>query len=441
MQEYFYEIGERLTGMLRGREVYTCSFSAEESDFVRFNHGRIRQAGAVIQRYLSLDLIEGRRHASAALTLSGELEEDEARLRAAVESLRAQRHELPEDPFLLYATEVQSSERRRENHLPDSAWAVCRARQAGGRGGDLVGVYAAGGVHAGFANSFGQRNWFTAYSFNLDWSNYVGGDRAVKSSHAGFEWNDQEFERKLDAAGEQLAALARPPRDIRPGRYRVFLAPAAMDELVGILCWGGFGLRAHRTKTTPLLRMVEEGAQLSEAVSFVENTEESVAPHFQEAGFIRPPRVPLISGGSYQACLVSPRSAVEFGASTNGASAGESPLSVDMAPGGLPLERVLGALQTGVYVGNLHYLNYSDRSACRTTGMTRFATFWVENGRIQAPLEVMRFDETVYRMLGTRLVDLTAERELILDPLTYGQRSTRSARLPGALIEDFTFTL
>ena len=99
------------------------------------------------------------------------------------------------------------------------------------------------------------------------------------------------------------------------------------------------------------------------------------------------------------------------------------------------------ALGSGIYVGNLWYSNFSDRTACRTTGMTRFATFWVENGEIVAPLEVMRFDETLYRMLGANLVGLTRERETILDPGTYYERSTDSARLPGALIDDFTFTL
>jgi predicted Zn-dependent protease len=73
--------------------------------------------------------------------------------------------------------------------------------------------------------------------------------------------------------------------------------------------------------------------------------------------------------------------------------------------------------------------------------MTRFATFWVEHGKLAAPLEVMRFDETVYRMLGENLVGLTAEREWIVDAGTYSQRSTSSTRLPGALVADFTLTL
>jgi predicted Zn-dependent protease len=112
-----------------------------------------------------------------------------------------------------------------------------------------------------------------------------------------------------------------------------------------------------------------------------------------------------------------------------------------MAAGSLPREAVLTQLDTGVYINNVWYLNYSDRSACRLTGMTRFATLWVENGVIQAPLNVMRFDESIYHMLGEHLLDLTAERELILDASTYHCRSTSSSRLPGALVEDFTFTL
>jgi len=102
---------------------------------------------------------------------------------------------------------------------------------------------------------------------------------------------------------------------------------------------------------------------------------------------------------------------------------------------------VLRRLDTGVYINNVWYLNYSDRAACRITGLTRFATFWVEQGVIQAPLTVMRFDETLYRMLGENLLGLTAERDLLLDPSTYYARSTSSGRTPGALVQDFTFTL
>jgi predicted Zn-dependent protease len=263
----------------------------------------------------------------------------------------------------------------------------------------------------------------------------------VKASYAGTHWNAAELERRVSSATEQLAVLARPPRALRPGRYRVYLAPAALYEILGILSWGGFGLRAHRTKTTPLIKMVEAGAHLHPSVQILENTADGIAPDFQDAGFIRPERVTLVDGGGYSECLVSPRSAAEYGVATNGASASEMPTSIEVGAGSIAPDAVLRELHTGLYVSNLWYLNFSDRTACRTTGMTRFATFWVEGGVIQSATEVMRFDETIYRMLGENLIGLGAEREFILDPGSYFQRSTDSARLPGVLVDDFTLTL
>lgn len=440
MQDYFHGLADALQGLLQGDEVFTCNFAAEDSDFVRFNRGEVRQAGTVVQRSLALDLIEGQRHAAGTVTLTGDLDLDRARLAELVRDLRDKRAVLPEDPYLLYATEARTSEQVMPGQLPDRDAAVAEIQKAAG-GRDLVGLYAAGGIHAGFASSLGQRNWYSSTSYNLDWSFYSHRDKAVKSSYAGFTWDPAAFERKVSWAAEQLGVLAHPARRIEPGRYRVYLAPAALYELVGMLCWGGFGLKAHRTKQTPLLRMVEGEARMSPEVTILEHTAAGVAPDFQEQGFARPDRVPLIEGGRYRECLVSPRSAREYGVPTNGATAAEAPESVDIAPGALPQGEVLERLGTGVYVSNLWYLNYSDRSACRTTGMTRFATFWVENGRIQAPLDVMRFDETAYRVLGDNLVGLTAEQEMILDSDTYFSRSTKSGRLPGALVEDFTFTL
>jgi len=180
---------------------------------------------------------------------------------------------------------------------------------------------------------------------------------------------------------------------------------------------------------------------MSPMVTIAENTKDGVAPNFQSAGFIKPDRVVLIERGHFRESLTSPRSAREYGVENNGANDAEWPESVEMDAGSLDSAKVLAELGTGIHISNLWYLNYSDRPNCRMTGMTRFACFWVEKGVIQAPLNVMRFDETAFRMLGEHLVGLTRERELILDSNTYSRRSTGSARLPGALVNDFTFTL
>lgn len=440
MQQHFYELADYLTEQLRGDEVYLAYFSGEESDFVRFNNSAIRQAGSVVQADVALDLIRGSRHAEASTTLSGDPATDRQRLDSSLDDLRARLEHVPEDPHLLYATEVNNTEQRGDDRLPDREAAVGAILEAG-KGRDLVGIYAQGGIFNAFANSFGQRNWFSTYTFHLDWCFYHSKDKAVKSSYADFEWDDDKFDRKVASAVEQLGILADPPKTIEPGRYRVYLAPAAVMELLDTLAWGGFGLKDHRTKNTSLLKMVEGDARLHPSVTISENTRDGMAPNFQSAGFVRPDRVILIQNGEYANCLVSSRSAKEYGEKPNGASEGEFPESLDMAAGDLPTDEILERLGTGVFINQLWYLNYSDRPACRITGMTRFATFWVENGRIAAPLNVMRFDETIYRVLGENLLGLTREREFIPSAETYGGRSTESCRQPGALVREFEFTL
>lgn len=438
MKENFLALAGQLCAGLRAGEVLLLNLSAERSDFVRFNQGKVRQAGSVEQRSLSIRLAHGRRHASATLALAGNGEDPEL-ARAALARLRDTLAGLPEDPWFLVAEEPRSTTSERRGALLP-AEAVVDQVVGAARGRDLVGIYAGGTILRGFANSLGQRNWHEVDSFNFDWSLHAKTDQAVKTSYAGFDWDEEVFAAKLDAAAQELERLALPRRAIEPGEYRAYLAPRAIDELTGILSWGGFSARSRATKQSPLLRM-EHGETLSPKVTLVENTAEGVAPGFQADGFVKPSSVTLVDAGRLGDALVSPRSAKEYGLATNAASAAESPQSLDLAPGALDAGEALAALDTGLYISNLWYLNYSDRPAGRITGMTRFATFWVESGRITAPVGAMRFDDSIYRMLGENLVDLTRSRELLLDPSTYGERSAAAARLPGALLRALRLTL
>ena len=443
MEAYFHDIAATLDHLLDAGEHYTAVFGAEVSDFVRLNGGRVRQPGSVIQRSLDIDLIRGARHATQHLALSGDPKRDQPLVAAAIASLRVALPQLDDDPHLMVATDVQSSRAVRGGPLPP-AEAIVDAVLASARGLDLVGLYAGGTVHRGFANSFGQRNWHEATCYNLQWSLYHRADKAVKSELSGFTWDAIAFAERMDAARAALAQIAQPPKRLSPGTYRAYLAPEAMQELLSLLSWGSFSARALATRQSPLLRMQPgsgEAAQLDPRITITEATVDAVAPAFQSEGFARPARVPLIQRGRLEGSLCSPRTAREFDLAPNGANALEMPESLSLAGGELAAADALAALDTGLAIGNLWYLNYSDRPACRMTGMTRFATFWVESGRIVAPVDVLRFDDTLYRMLGSNLEALTAETELILDSSTYGERSLASTRTPGALLREMTFTL
>jgi len=436
----FLELADYVQSLAGAGEAIASSFAAETSDFIRFNKSVVRQATAVQQARWTLTLIRDGRRIDATTTLAGQSGADKAQLAAMLAELRSAIGEAPVDPYLLYPTTPTNTERESPGELPDAGQVIDAVLEAG-RGLDLVGLYAGGPIYEGYANSLGQRNWQRVDNFNFEWCLYHDRDKAVKSAYAGARWEPEAFATRMRFAREQLVLLGRPARTLEPGHYRAYLAPAAMEDVIGMLCWGGFSLKSRRTKQSPLIRMADGAERLDARVSLAENTAEGLAAGFQRDGFVRPGRVQLIQEGRLADPLVSPRSAREFGVDTNGADGGESPDSPDLEGGDLARADVLRALDRGIYLGNLHYLNYSDRTACRLTGMTRFASFWVEDGEIRAPLNVMRFDDTVYRMLGSELEALTRERDLILHGGTYRARNTASVRTPGALLRNFALTL
>jgi len=439
MQAYFNELVDVIQFSAKGQEQFTLWFSGEHSDFVRFNHAKVRQAGNVSQAYLTLQLIHGQKHISEEISLSNNIAADKEALSATLRELRAALGDVAEDPYLLLSDIVTNTQHSPASRLPDSASMVADITRIGANT-DLVGLLASGDVFNGFANGFGQRNWHQTSSWNFDWSLYSHADKAVKRGGAGFEWSVDALQRGVAEAQSQLALLSKPAQSIKPGSYRAYLTPSALSELLGMLNWGGVSEKSLRTKQSPLEKLASGEQSFSPLLTVLDNVGEGLAPAFQSAGFIRPAHIELIKAGKLAGTLISPRTAKEYGLTSNAGNS-EGAESFDMSAGNLPMDDALKALDTGLYISNLWYLNYSDRANCSVTGMTRFACFWVERGEIVAPINVMRFDDSLYRLLGDQLEALTQQREFLASASTYGGRSNASQRLPGALLSGINLVL
>jgi predicted Zn-dependent protease len=434
----FYALAEGLFTRLHGNESLFCHGRFESSDFVRLNDNRIRQAGAVYSVTLGLTLIDRGRQAEASCDLSGNPDQDLTLARQLLGRLRERLEHLSPDPYLNCSLEASTNERWVGETMPDARAALGDLLDAAA-GLDLVGIWASGEIGEGLASSVGHRHWHGSRSFNLDWSCYLQGDKAVKASYSGLAWEPSVLTRKLDEVRRGLEVMERPARTIAPGRYRSYLAPAAVAELIQMLAWGGFDLKSHRTRQTPLLKLVLDERAFDPRIGIREETDRGLAASFTAEGFIKPDRIDLIQGGRFGQCLVDARDAKEFGEPVN--AAGGTPESIALSPGDLPAREALARLDNGLWIGNLWYCNWSDPNDCRVTGMTRFGTWWVEHGEIQTPVSVMRFDDSLYHLFGDRLEGLTRERELLMDPGTYEGRSTESALLPGLLVSGIDLTL
>lgn len=420
-------------------EHFSLWYSAEDSQFIRFNHGQVRQASQVRQIDATVRLIREERHASETLNLTGDAETDRARLAETLVQLRALLDVLPADPYLQLDNQVFASDRLPDGSLPGADELIEQVATLSA-GLDMVGIYAGGPMYRGFASSWGGRGWHVAISASLDFSLFHANGEAVKITYAASEWDADALAAEFARGREQLTHLGKPRKTLAPGTYRTYLAPAAVEEIISMLQWDGFSARALATRNSPLQALQLGSARLSPLVSISEMASTGLEPLFNSEGSLRQDQ-PLIERGQLVGQMVSSRSAQEYGLVPNGADSYEKPSSIEMAAGVLPSDEVLQALGTGLYIGNLWYLNYSDQGLARMTGMTRFASFWVEDGKIVAPLATMRFDESLYAMFGDNLLGLTRERSLRISTSTYGQRDAQTLLLPGALVEGFTLTL
>ncbi|MGY4495868.1 TldD/PmbA family protein [Pseudomonas sp. TE3610] len=435
----FDTLEQWLHTQLAAGEHFSLWYSAEDSQFIRFNHGQVRQASQVKQIDATLRLIHDERHASHTLNLTGDVDTDRQRLAEALAQLRELLKVLPADPYLQLDNQMFASDRLPDGSLPAADELI---EQVGvlSAGLDMVGIYAGGPMYRGFASSWGGRGWHVAISASLDFSLFHANGEAVKITYAASEWDADALAAQFAQGREQLAHLGKPRKTLAPGQYRAYLAPAAVEEIISMLQWGGFSASALATRHSPLQALQLKTASLSPQISMSEMASTGLEPLFNSEGSLRQDQV-LIEQGQLVGQMVSSRSAQEYGLAANGADQQEMPASLVMAGGELPSAEVLKALGTGLYIGNLWYLNYSDVGLARMTGMTRFASFWVEDGQIVAPIDTMRFDDSLYAMFGDNLLGLTREQSLRISTSTYSQRGAQTLLLPGVLIDRFTLTL
>jgi predicted Zn-dependent protease len=439
VRRHFDDLCTDLLAKLTSGEEATINIIAEETLFVRFNGNRVRQNTDVEQISLSVRLHSNGRTVEKSRTLGGHHETDQAALTALLEGCRLEALVLPADPNQVPIQNNGSSSEAFNGALlsPDE---LVSAVVGAAEDCDLVALYAGGTMIRGNRNPSGQSHWFGSETFFLDYSIY-NGPHAAKGSYAGSEWSTAQWVARLQGTRALLQLLSKPQQDVKPGAYRTYLAPRAFSDLVGMLGWNAMSAAAWKQGRSPFKKLAEKEVRLSSLLQIDENFAMGLSPRFNSLGEVSQANFPLIENGVLKTMLVSSRSAKEYDLRANGASETEAPRALDVRCGALAEEDVLRELGTGLYLSNLHYLNWSDLVSARVTGMTRYACFWVDGGEILGPIKNLRWDESLYSALGSKLMALTTHAEI--DPAvdTYFQRSLGGSRTPGALIDQFTFTL
>ncbi|MCX7675319.1 MAG: metallopeptidase TldD-related protein [Bdellovibrionaceae bacterium] len=449
----YREITESIRTLIPDAWVASCYLNAEKVWYLRLNQARIRQMTFVEQAFLQISLQKDQKQWNIELGLSGNPQDDIQRIKHDINQATSHWNEIETHPRFFpftFAPPATYRECSLESFDPEithklSHWLTQRAR------GDLCGLFCYGHSYVFSTNSLGVEREFLNLNGFFDYSlydqNQLGQPKATKDTYFFQEFNPEALEERWQKKHQEITLLKKASRPLERGLYRAYLTPDAVAELLSTLSWGGLSYDALQKGICPLEAFFRGEREFSSQLSLRENFNLNLGPSFNSLGEIPPRELPLIQEGKKQNLLVSSSSAHKYGIPSNfaeghGGWGYESPRSLEVLPGTLSDSDILKSLGTGLYLGALHYCNWSHQQSASITGMSRFACFWVENGEIQYPIEDFRFDVSLYELWGPRgLLGLTEKAEIMPRTGTYGARDLGGMKSPGFLVDGFRCVL
>jgi len=440
MESLCRELSKCTFQLLKKNEQLSISFSGENSNFIRINESKVRQISNVINGDIEIELIIGQKKTVHGFTLTSNNNSNLIKIESELNKMRTYINELPNDPFIVLPKEGESSKKTIKGNLINDDDILDSILPPLSKV-DSSGIWASGIIFKGFANCKGVFHWFETENYSFDFSLITKDEKMVKETYAGNYWNQKDYNQYIENAILKLNSLEKKNIRLKPGKYRTYIAPAGISDLINMFSWGGISESAIRQGASSFCKMRNENISLNSQFNLIEDFNLGLNARFNNYGELSPDKLNIISSGKLINTLISSRTAIEYNLESNKAEINEGLRTPIIAPGDMNENDILKKIGTGIYLSNLHYLNWSDQPNGRITGMTRYASFWVENGEIKSPIEQMRFDDSFYNFFGNNLLHISKKTQIIPDVSTYNARSLGGVKCPGMIIDNFKLTL
>jgi predicted Zn-dependent protease len=381
----------------------------------------------------------------SSTTLSSDIKSSVSNLTNEINALRDPLSLIPENDFTCFPDPFESLDIVKSGQLPKRE-EILEALMDTISSDNLTGVWTSGKIFRACSTSEGTNHWFEKDSFIFDFSLIDAQENMVKVLFPGSNWDKSKFVAAFHEASEKLKLMNKPKMELKPGKYRVWFEPNAVADFVDMFNWNGVSESSFRNGSSCLLKLRNSDTRLSNLFSLNESFSSLSTAPFNSRGEVSED-VAIIQNGILSNTLVNAKTALEYKISSNFAEEpnswgmGEYMRSPHMEAGDIDNEERLEKLGTGIFISNIHYLNWSDTLGGRITGLTRYACYWVEDGKLVAPIKTMRFDDSFYNFFGSNLEGVG--KEVLARPVieTYDGRNPGETTCPGILVKDFELTL
>lgn len=222
---------------------------------------------------------------------------------------------------------------------------------------------------------------------------------------------------RAGAVAARKARSGAAPIELPPGSYEVVLEAKAVAALLLFPAWLGFSGKAH-AEGTSFAHLGE--AQFDERIHLWDDATDprSLGKPYDAEGTPKR-RVDLVRAGVTTGLAHDRRSAALAGVEPTGSSIGSDstggyPADLFLGAGDSSLEQLVASVGRGLLVTDFWYNRILDPKTQVVTGLTRNGLFLIEGGEIVAPVQNLRYTQSVVAALGPgRVLGLGSDAQLV----------------------------
>ena len=232
----------------------------------------------------------------------------------------------------------------------------------------------------------------------------------------------------------KIAYTNNPVIDVEPGEYEVILAPRCVAEFSQYLAYAmhARSLDQHSSYFEGKIdrKVFPEWISISDDPT----DPEMIRKDYGSNAHIYHP-LKLIEHGYFRNFLCNQYYHHKLGLPKNGNTAS----CLKIAPGNSKLDDMISRVKKGLYISSLHYMNMINAKQTSLTGLTRDGTFLIEDGKISAVVNNLRFTEKISRILEN-VIELEDTAYTIPFSDNYANFDVDTVKAPHARVRNFNIT-
>ncbi len=222
---------------------------------------------------------------------------------------------------------------------------------------------------------------------------------------------------RIGAVAAQKARGGKDPMSLPPGSYEVVLEPRAVASVLLFPAWLGFNGKAF-AEGMSFVHLGE--AQFDTQISIWDDaTDPRALGRAYDAEGTPKRRLDLVRDGVTVGLAHDRRSAALAGVESTGSSIGSDafggyPLDLFLGGGDATRDELIASVERGLLVTDFWYNRILDPKTQVVTGLTRNGLFLIEHGEVVAPVQNLRYTQSVVAGLGPgHVLGLGNDAELV----------------------------